>query len=496
MKEKQSHLIDRMSYFWLVLGAVLLMLSAGNFSLGFAAWLAPIFLIRFARTQRVGRGFLLLYIGCYLASVLSWRNILSAFFPLPVFLIFGTFIGLQYALPYLADRLLARRIKGFAVTLIYPSAITALMFIYNLVSPMGSWGTIGYEQYYNLPLIQIVSLTGLWGLTFLISWLGSVVNWAWEQSLEWTKTRAGLAVWAFVMISVMLYGGLRLSFSKDQVNTVQVHGLNVNTDWANQPDIHTDLDGYRAFSMERNNDLFQETIRQADRGAQLVLWTEMAAQGMIEDIDQVIEQGKEIAQQEGIYLAMGIEAHYPGESQSWDNKVIIINQSGEVILEHDKYGAIFIYGLLGDPAKQGEFTIKTSETAIGTLSAIVCWDADFPHIVRQAGKQKVDILLLSNGDGPGHFREHAQMAIFRAIENGFSLVRQDARGLSLAADPYGRILAMVDVGAADEPIMSAKVSTEGVFALYPIIGDLFGWLSVVGFVTLVVIGVLKQRRKS
>jgi apolipoprotein N-acyltransferase len=114
--------------------------------------------------------------------------------------------------------------------------------------------------------------------------------------------------------------------------------------------------------------------------------------------------------------------------------------------------------------------------------------------VRQAGKQNTDILLVANGDSPGHFKEHAQMAVFRAIENGVSLVRQDGRGLSLATDPYGRILAMVETDKAGEPVMTAQVPTQGVFTIYPIIGDLFGWLSVVGFVVSAVWAILRGRQ--
>ena len=155
-----------------------------------------------------------------------------------------------------------------------------------------------------------------------------------------------------------------------------------------------------------------------------------------------------------------------------------------------------MYGLLGTPALQGAYSLQTANTPYGKLSGIVCWDADLPMTVRQAGKQQADILLLANGDNPGHFREHAQMSIFRAIENGVSLVRQDGRGLSLATDPYGRVLAMVDLRTATEPVMSAQVPTEGVFTIYPIIGDLFGWLSVIGLVVIAGWAVIQARRST
>jgi apolipoprotein N-acyltransferase len=198
MKDEQAGITsksDRWAYLWLVAGIVLLMLSAGRFGLGFAAWLAPVFLIRFYRSQRLGKGYGLSLLGMYIAFAISWHAVLAPFFPLPVYLIFIIFVAVQYSLPYLADRLLAPHIKGFAATLVFPLAMTSVFYLYNLVSPMGSWGTVGYEQYYNLVLIQLVSVTGLWGLTLLVNWLGPVVNWAWEQSFK------SSAAWRFLGVS-------------------------------------------------------------------------------------------------------------------------------------------------------------------------------------------------------------------------------------------------------------------------------------------------------
>ena len=73
------------------------------------------------------------------------------------------------------------------------------------------------------------------------------------------------------------------------------------------------------------------------------------------------------------------------------------------------------------------------------------------------------------------------MAIFRAIENGVSVVRQTDNGPSVVADPYGRVLAWMDHFTASERVMVAQVPTKGVFTVYSIVGDLFGWLAVVGF---------------
>jgi apolipoprotein N-acyltransferase len=226
----------------------------------------------------------------------------------------------------------------------------------------------------------------------------------------------------------------------------------------------------------------------------MVLWPEMAGGGLEEETQALMARAKEVAQKENIYLAMGIQVLYPDDDRKMENRFVLVAPSGEVIIDHDKYGAIFVYSLFPTgPAVQGEYVLQTADTPFGRLSGIVCWDADFPMTVRQAGD--ADILFITNGDNRGHYKEHAQMAVFRAIENGVSLVRQDWKGLSLATDPYGRILSMVDLSAAAEPVMSVQVPTRGVFTIYPIIGDLFGWLSVVGFVVLAGWGIF-QRRQS
>jgi len=82
----------------------------------------------------------------------------------------------------------------------------------------------------------------------------------------------------------------------------------------------------------------------------------------------------------------------------------------------------------------------------------------------------------------------------RAIENGVSVVHVSDGGMSVIADPYGRILATMDHYAAGERVMVAQIPTKSVWTLYPIIGDLFGWLAVVGTVVLVMVGIVQSLR--
>lgn len=503
MNQKSSStppVADRWAYLWLALGAVLLTLSTGQFRLAFAAWVAPVFLIRFFRSQRTGSGYWILLPVLYVCFFISWRVMLEFAGPLLVFVIFNIMITVLGSLPYLADRLLAPRIPGFAGTLIFPLAMTTMYFLYNLVSPIGSFGTTGYEQYENLALIQIVSVTGLWGLTLLVSWFGPVVNWAWEHSFEWQQTRRGLASWALIVAAVLTFGGLRLALAQSPTGTVQVHGFSPTKEQLTPiPDLATDLAGFRRGTQARNEMLIADTIREAQRGAQIVLWPEMAGGGVEEDANALIERAKAVAKQEGIYLAMGLRIHYRDPDRPWANKVVVIDPAGEMVINHDKFGATFLYSMLdAGEALQGEYKLQTADTPFGILTAAVCWDADFPMTMRQAGKQGAAIMLVPIGDPPDPMAVlHAQQHVFRAIENGASLVRHEFNyGWSVAADPYGRVLATLNLSSASNRVMVAQVPTQGVFTLYPVIGDLFAWLSVVGFVIMAGWAIMSGRKTA
>src|SRR5438552_4412665 len=103
---------DRLSYLWLALGILLFAFGTIRWTIPLAAWLYPVFLLRFTRTQPLLRGILLVL----LATVLVLTIELQGFFPLPGALNylapigFGVGFGVLATLPYLIDRLITPRL--------------------------------------------------------------------------------------------------------------------------------------------------------------------------------------------------------------------------------------------------------------------------------------------------------------------------------------------------------------------------------------------------
>ncbi len=488
-EERASTIIhDRWSFLWLTIGTLLGFFWVIPLNL----WLSPVFLLRFVRTQKVWRGFLLVWLASFATSSIILRKMMP--FPLPVYLMTIAISALTVgALPYLADRLLAHRLKGFASTLVFPLAVTAMDFINVTTSPMGSIGAQAYAQHGNLAFLQVLSITGMWGITFLVNWFGAVVNWAWERSFDWPKIRRGVALYAGVMLLVMLYGGARLAYGPTPTSTVRVHGITEVDMHENLAELNqakqNDWQAYRQMTVDLHEHYFEGTIRQARAGAQLVLWPELAAWVASEDEAAFIARGQEIARQERIYLAMPIGTVYQ-DGRPFENKLLVIDPSGQIVIDHHKFGGQMIEGF-----KPGDGVLRTVETPFGTLSGIICWDTDFPRAVSQAGRNGTDILLSPSMDYRAIDPIHAHMAVFRAIENGVSVVRQADNGLSVMTDPYGRILAAVDHFSASERVTVAQVPAKGsIFTLYPLIGDLFGWLAVGGSVVIALWAVIQALR--
>ena len=80
---------------------------------------------------------------------------------------------------------------------------------------------------------------------------------------------------------------------------------------------------------------------------------------------------------------------------------------------------------------------------------------------------------------------HGRMPALRAIENGYSLIRNGYHGVSIAVDYHGRMLSRLDNFTTDERVMLADLPTQGITTVYSRIGDLFAWLCVLGFLALI-----------
>jgi apolipoprotein N-acyltransferase len=289
-----------------------------------------------------------------------------------------------------------------------------------------------------------------------------------------------LAAFGTVLAVVYLFGFLRLNLAptNESDETIRVAGITAQSG---------DLNDLRAIDVQTLREAyFIETVREAQAGARVIVWPEASGVGPASDEASLITHAQAVARQNGIYLAIPLFTYYiePGTeqmTQPLENKLLLIDPSGEIVMEHVKYGGRIFEGY----RIQGDGKLQTVSTPFGLLSGVICYDADYPAIIQQAGLNGTGLMLVPSSDWLEIDPIHSHMAVFRAIENGMSLVRQVNKGLSIAVDPYGRVLAQTDFFSSTDRTMVAQVPTRHVATIYTVFGRWFEWLCLFGFLVIV-----------
>jgi len=218
--------------------------------------------------------------------------------------------------------------------------------------------------------------------------------------------------------------------------------------------------------------------REARAGAKLIAWPEQNLLVFAKDEAAFIDRARTLAAEEHVYIAIGMGTIHLDEPLPFENKALLIDPDGRIIVSYLKTHPVF--GWEARIMRRGDGRMPIVATRDGRMGTAICFDADFPEFMRQAGRGDADLLIVPANDGRSFRAMHAQMAVFRAIENGISILRPAASGLSSAIDPWGRVLGVSDYFAPGDRTLTAQVAVAGIRTVYARIGDLFAWLCVAG----------------
>lgn len=383
---------------------------------------------------------------------------------------------------------------------VFPTLLTSVYQLVFTFSPIGGAGNpaMGLSQVNGLR--QVVSISGEISLVFWIGWLASTIARLEIMASPLSpKSKNGipgrhLVVFTLLTLAMFVYGSIRERSGRGYY----LHDISQwPTTRANEAPIKVSC-----LTRSSGRKMIARTNERLAAGDDLILWSEAAIRGSESpDTFEWNENNTGAAVVATSYERIhGTEKVY--------NQVQMM-QEGSVVAYYSKNRPVPIiesHVMGGDRAPHSTKVTFTPRLATcgggrgGFLSQIgvssnyctasgkpprqdldiktamaICFDFDFSYLLRQASD--ADLVV-----GPSWY--WASMGtnlwehnIFRAIENGFTLIKCSEYGISGAVDPFGRTIAAL-------PTLNDRVYTfevpvqKGVKTFFESGGWMFGWICV------------------
>jgi len=497
----------------LLIGMISLVLSSPRFAIPLFAWIGPIAFLWYSRHCSIKRKWLWIYAALVVSGIVSAYEV----FPMPLIIavLFILIGSAKTLLVFILDRWLTKNKDGFITTLFFPAALVTLEFI-DSMGGGGVWGSIANSQFDFSWFIQLVSITGLWGISFMIGWFGSVVVWAIERNQNNRPYQKGLFIYGGIFLVILVYGVLRVNrdilsgnnsvklagvtvpsfnFLETVYNEVEKKTVAINPrisvsssklqeinqaliPFIEQPDPLRFPKTMAALD-KLYDSLFVLSQLMADQGAKIISWSEGNGFVLMRKQDSLIERGRCFAKENKVYLLMALAVIEPGKIKAGkkfiENKAILVGPDGNIANVFHKNKPVPIV----ENSSPGDQLVPVITTEYGKISTSICYDADFPQLMRQLSKNKSDLLLLPSGDWYAISPYHSHMAVIRGIENGSAVFRQVSGGLSVASDYRGKITGSFDFYKEGDKRWITSVRIGRVTTVYGIIGDVVPYVCIV-----------------
>jgi len=297
-----------------------------------------------------------------------------------------------------------------------------------------------------------------------------------------------------VLIAVILFGSIRLNFAAPSVPTVMAATVTIDRtvhDKAIGPPFNwitfnqsTDAEraAVRPQIQATGNQMLERSQSALRAGAKLVGWQETAAFVLEEDRQELLDRAATLAKQYGAFMqiALGVFTR-SRELPYYLDQSILIDDTGKIAWTYDKSYPVVPTESYVTPYGPGRLPFV--DTPYGRIATAICNDFHFQALIRQAGSNNVDIMMAPYNDIHPYEQQDAVVAIMRAVENGYSMVKATGIGPSMITDYQGRVLGRQNYGDGDG-VMLASIPTRGVVTIYGRVGDAFAYLCAIGLVLL------------
>ena len=462
---------------FIIFSFLVYIMSNGEWCIPIFAWIYPILflcMIYLNPTRKVCLIISSIYATGFIVQF--WRAIGM---DIKICIIVAILLSFLKVLPYIYW---SKSKMGFQDTIIFASIMVSIEYIIYLIYPALGGLSDAYTQYQNLYLLQIVTVTGIYGITFLMYWTAAMVIWIWNNKSKKEYIRKYIIVYGSVIGLIFVYGVVMFHFVGNSDKSVRIAGVTVPISELlnNDKDVYStfytntftdeNITNARSKLSSAADELFLKTELEAQAGAKIVFRSELNGAVLKQDEDLLLQRASDLAKQEEVYLIVSLLVKTPYVDLK-ENKTAAFNPQGELISEYFKHGRS-----IGELCQKGDGILKSFDTEYGRIAPFICSDMAFLSKIQQAGRDNVDILIVPASDWKEMTLLAAKTAIVRGVENGSNIIRHTNKGMSIVSDFRGSVLAQTDYFQSDTKTFSAQVLTKGRFTLYSYIGNLFVYL--------------------
>lgn len=414
------------------------------------------------------------------------------------------------------------------------AAWTALEMIQARLFGGLPWNLLGSSQYQMIPLIQIASVTGIYGVSFIVVWSSLSLYSAGRMILARPSMRFAwqgeIALPLFAVAFLFAWGTFCVmpsaSDSKSVTISAKLPSLRVTLV---QPSIP------QTFIWSGTNDslMLNQVVNLSREGLKndtdLLIWPEAALNEMVRYDGPTYNAVTGLAASNHVWMIIGSDDEEPpanGSTNAEDalsfNSSFLVSPTGELAdVYHKRHLVAFgeyiplswipivkwftpITGSYTPGTRPVEFSLPNLKVHTAVL---ICFEDVFPDPTREYAGDNVDFLVNITNDG--WFRngsaqwQQAAAACFRSVENGLPLVRCANNGLTCWIDKHGHLRdifkdtqgTVYGPGTTTVEIPLLAAGEKRIPTYYHEHGDIFGW-SCVGLTALLAANKMRSRRSK
>ena len=369
------------------------------------------------------------------------------------------------------------------------------------------WVLLGYSQAATLPIAQLASVFGVYGVSALVASVSAAAVFCVAAPSRRERVIAAATVAAAILV-VTVWGGLRAARAEwtRAGDPLQVGIVQGNVDQAEK------WNAGRAASIF--DEYLDKTRQVIGQGAELVAWPESSTPFMFEEDVTAAQRVRTLARQARVPILLGsdqidwrVENHRRVPDKSYNSaflveadgrtagvyrKVHLVPFGEYVPLRRWLFFAAPLVEAIGSGFAGGE---EATVLPVGThrISVAICYEIVYPALVRQFVRGGSELLTTITNDAwfgnTSAPYQHFAQASMRAVEQGRYLVRSANTGISGIVDPYGRVLAQTEIFRPATVVGSVRLLRE--LTIYGRTGDVFAYVSV--GITLAMLGLGSRR---